>query len=169
MTVYAEPFAGSLAVLLASEPHRREIVCDTDGHIEMLTLTEEDFPEKEAFQGPRRKESCSLPRPRGHREERPFFPFSKAESAGHRPTTQRRVLMGAPTTVTSQCGCSTRVSSEGRTVGKWCKRHPYGEGSPLLAKLSRQRYPRPDVRGCDCDCLTRDTPKALCACGCHEV
>ena len=33
VTVYAEPFAGSLAVLLASEPHRREIVCDTDGHI----------------------------------------------------------------------------------------------------------------------------------------
>ena len=33
VTVYAEPFAGSLAVLLASAPHRREIVCDTDGHI----------------------------------------------------------------------------------------------------------------------------------------
>ena len=26
--VYAEPFAGSLAVLLASEPHKMEIVCD---------------------------------------------------------------------------------------------------------------------------------------------
>ena len=34
-TVYAEPFAGSLAVLLArpSGPGVREIVCDTDGHI----------------------------------------------------------------------------------------------------------------------------------------
>ena len=33
VTVYVEPFAGSLAVLLASEPHDREIVCDTSGHI----------------------------------------------------------------------------------------------------------------------------------------
>ena len=31
--VYAEPFAGSLAVLLASAPHKREVVCDTDGGI----------------------------------------------------------------------------------------------------------------------------------------
>ena len=31
--VYAEPFAGSLAVLLASDPHKREVVCDTDGGI----------------------------------------------------------------------------------------------------------------------------------------
>ena len=32
--VYAEPFAGSLAVLLARpEPRGREVVCDTDGHI----------------------------------------------------------------------------------------------------------------------------------------
>ena len=28
-----EPFAGSLAVLLASDPHDREVVCDTSGHI----------------------------------------------------------------------------------------------------------------------------------------
>ena len=33
VAVYAEPFAGSLAVLLASEPHELEIVCDTNGHI----------------------------------------------------------------------------------------------------------------------------------------
>ena len=33
VTVYVEPFAGRLAVLLASEPHQREIVCDTDGYI----------------------------------------------------------------------------------------------------------------------------------------
>ena len=33
VTVYVEPFAGSLAVLLASPPHQREIVCDTNGHI----------------------------------------------------------------------------------------------------------------------------------------
>ena len=32
-TVYVEPFAGSLAVLLASAPHRREVVCDKNGHI----------------------------------------------------------------------------------------------------------------------------------------
>ena len=31
--VYSEPFAGSLAVLLASPPHKREVVCDTDGGI----------------------------------------------------------------------------------------------------------------------------------------
>ena len=31
--VYAEPFAGSLAVLLASAPHKRDVVCDTDGGI----------------------------------------------------------------------------------------------------------------------------------------
>ena len=32
--VYAEPFAGSLAVLLAAPtPARREVVCDSDGHI----------------------------------------------------------------------------------------------------------------------------------------
>ena len=31
--VYSEPFAGSLAVLLASAPHKREVVCDTDGGI----------------------------------------------------------------------------------------------------------------------------------------
>ena len=31
VTVYVEPFAGSLAVLLASDEHQREIVCDTDG------------------------------------------------------------------------------------------------------------------------------------------
>ena len=31
--VYAEPFAGSLAVLLASPLHQREIVCDRDGMI----------------------------------------------------------------------------------------------------------------------------------------
>lgn len=31
--VYAEPFAGSLAVLLSSAPHKREVVCDTDGGI----------------------------------------------------------------------------------------------------------------------------------------
>ena len=31
--VYVEPFAGSLAVLLASQPHKREVVCDTDGGI----------------------------------------------------------------------------------------------------------------------------------------
>ena len=31
--VYVEPFAGSLAVLLASDVHAREVVCDTDGHI----------------------------------------------------------------------------------------------------------------------------------------
>ena len=31
--VYAEPFAGSLAVLLASPKHQREIVCDKDGMI----------------------------------------------------------------------------------------------------------------------------------------
>ena len=31
--VYAEPFAGSLAVLLAAPPRRREIVCDTSGAI----------------------------------------------------------------------------------------------------------------------------------------
>ena len=33
VTVYVEPFAGSLAVLLASDPHQREIVCDINGHI----------------------------------------------------------------------------------------------------------------------------------------
>ena len=31
--VYVEPFAGSLAVLLASDVHAREVVCDTNGHI----------------------------------------------------------------------------------------------------------------------------------------
>lgn len=31
--VYAEPFAGSLAVLLARAPARREVVCDRSGHI----------------------------------------------------------------------------------------------------------------------------------------
>ena len=31
--VYVEPFAGSLAVLLASDVHTREVVCDTNGHI----------------------------------------------------------------------------------------------------------------------------------------
>ena len=33
MEVFVEPFAGSLAVLLASQPHKREVVCDTDGGI----------------------------------------------------------------------------------------------------------------------------------------
>ena len=31
--IYSEPFAGSIAVLLASAPHKREVVCDTDGGI----------------------------------------------------------------------------------------------------------------------------------------
>ena len=33
VTVYVEPFAGSLAVLLAGPEHQREIVCDTNGFI----------------------------------------------------------------------------------------------------------------------------------------
>ena len=33
VTTYAEPFAGSLAVMLASDPHKFEVVSDTDGHI----------------------------------------------------------------------------------------------------------------------------------------
>ena len=48
--VYVEPFAGSLAVLLANpSPARREVVCDTDGHIcnfwRAITLD----PEKTAY------------------------------------------------------------------------------------------------------------------------
>ena len=33
VTVYAEPFCGSMAVLLAGPEHQREIVCDTNGYI----------------------------------------------------------------------------------------------------------------------------------------
>ena len=33
VTVYVEPFAGSLAVLLAGAPHKREIVCDINGFV----------------------------------------------------------------------------------------------------------------------------------------
>ena len=33
ISVYAEPFAGSLAVLLGSPPRDREVVCDTDGMV----------------------------------------------------------------------------------------------------------------------------------------
>ena len=49
VTVYAEPFAGSLAVLLASEPHRREIVCDTDGHIVNFWRALRNDPDGVAF------------------------------------------------------------------------------------------------------------------------
>ena len=47
--VYAEPFAGSLAVLLASEPHVREIVCDTDGHIANFWRALRGAPDEVAY------------------------------------------------------------------------------------------------------------------------
>ena len=43
--VYAEPFAGSLAVLLASAPHEREIVCDTSGHIVNFWRAVQQYPD----------------------------------------------------------------------------------------------------------------------------
>ena len=82
VTVYAEPFAGSLAVLLASEPHRREIVCDTDGHIEMLTLTEEDFPEKEAFRARVEKNRALYLALEGIEKKGPFSRSRKPKAQG---------------------------------------------------------------------------------------
>ena len=49
VTVYVEPFAGSLAVLLASEPHAREIVTDTDGHIPNFWRALRSDPEAVAY------------------------------------------------------------------------------------------------------------------------
>ena len=46
--VYVEPFAGSLAVLLASEPHEREIVCDTSGHIVNFWRAVQWYPDEVA-------------------------------------------------------------------------------------------------------------------------
>ena len=48
--VYSEPFAGSLAVLLANEyPARREVVCDTDGHIANFWRAVQADPERVAW------------------------------------------------------------------------------------------------------------------------
>ena len=38
------------------------------------------------------------------------------------------------TTERAQCGCATWELDGGRRVASWCKKHPYGQGSPLLAK-----------------------------------
>ena len=50
--VYAEPFAGSLAVLLARPapaPGKREVVCDTDGHIVNFWRALRDAPDEVAY------------------------------------------------------------------------------------------------------------------------
>ena len=46
--VYAEPFAGSIGVLLASQPHPREIVCDTDGMVCNLWRAVQSQPQETA-------------------------------------------------------------------------------------------------------------------------
>ena len=50
--VYSEPFAGSLAVLLARPapaPGKREVVCDTDGHIVNFWRALRDAPDEVAY------------------------------------------------------------------------------------------------------------------------
>ena len=47
--VYAEPFAGSLACLLASEPHAREVACDVDGGIVNFWRALRSDPEAVAY------------------------------------------------------------------------------------------------------------------------
>ena len=48
--IYAEPFAGSLAVLLANPaPARREVVCDLDGHIANFFRSLRDDPDETAY------------------------------------------------------------------------------------------------------------------------
>ena len=48
-TVYVEPFAGSLAVLLASEPHQREIIADTSYHVVNFWRSVQDYPDAVAY------------------------------------------------------------------------------------------------------------------------
>ena len=49
VTVYVEPFAGSLAVLLTRAPAQREIVCDTDGMIVNFWRAMQADPEAVAY------------------------------------------------------------------------------------------------------------------------
>ena len=46
---FTQPFAGSLACLLASDPHAREVVCDTDGGIVNFWRALRSDPEAVAF------------------------------------------------------------------------------------------------------------------------
>ena len=48
-TVYVEPFAGSLAILLASVPHEREIIADTSGHVVNFWRSVQQYPDKVAY------------------------------------------------------------------------------------------------------------------------
>ena len=49
LKVYVEPFAGSLAVLLATPPRPRELVCDLDGVVCNFWRAVRQYPEEVAY------------------------------------------------------------------------------------------------------------------------
>ena len=159
VTVYAEPFAGSLAVLLASEPHRREIVCDTDGHIANILAGAPTGPD-------RRRTTCGLPHvspgpagspsvaaPLGEGERRASgrgarmvrLQGSRMVGVGHQQLDRRRLVSVRPGQTPiwrSEWEWERRPTTEGRPAGQ-TPVFPFKGRRHRRPSAATWRYPTP--------------------------